>query len=885
MANTRVYILAKELGVKSSAIVQKCQDEDLDVKGHMSSISAGLAATIVEWFSEGEHTTTVEKTEKVNLAKVRVKRKKKKAAKPSDTAISKDSDSSDQTVDTVVATSVEAQVDSAIGDQAEPKTKPASDSGENEETQEPVEIAAQTGEPDSDIPTESETTPEVIAKPEVIVPAGPMLTKPKPAQLSGPEIVRIEKPEPIRSRRPIERNTGNQRPNRPAPTVATKAAPAGDSSKPSKSTRKKTYSPDDSKQTNISYQRRKKDIAERQARIDAAGGTRFRSRPKRGLSSRNRKIGTSASAHVRPEKATVTEPITVKDLSSALAIKVSETITALMKQGVMASANQVIMSDVAETIALDLGVELIVERKQSSEDLIAKELANLEREHLTPRSVIVTMLGHVDHGKTSLLDKIRSANVTEGEAGGITQHIGAYQITHNDKTITFLDTPGHEAFTAMRARGANMTDVVVLVIAADDGVMPQTAEAINHAKAAGVPIVIALNKSDLPGCDYNRIFSQLATHEVAPAEWGGQTELVKTSAITGMGIDDLLEHLEYIADLSELTADNTIAANGWVVESKMDPRRGVVATLLLKEGHLTTGDIVFAGSGYGRIKAMSDSSGKKIKKAISSMPVEITGLSEPPQAGDKFYCLDDINKAKNAAEDNSILSREKTMNTRSQVTLDNLFSQIEAGNVKELNLMIRADVQGSVDVLTQYLTELNTEEVKIKILQAAVGGITEGDVILAQASNAIIIGFNVIADDRAAKIAESSGVNINLYTIIYRITDDLRKSMSGLLEPEAKEQVTGKAIVREIFKVSKIGTIAGCFVTDGLIKSNAKVRLIRNNIIVNNDLILETLKRFKDNVKEVKSGFECGIKIAKYNDLKVDDVLEFCETIMIARTL
>jgi len=495
------------------------------------------------------------------------------------------------------------------------------------------------------------------------------------------------------------------------------------------------------------------------------------------------------------------------------------------------------------------------------------------------------MLGHVDHGKTSLLDKIRSTQIAAGEAGGITQHIGAYQVTLDNKKVTFLDTPGHEAFTAMRARGANMTDVVVLTVAADDGVMPQTIEAIHHAQAADVPVIAALNKIDLPGCDYNRVYSQLAEQGLTPVEWGGQTEVVKTSAVTGEGIDNLLEHLDYVAELLDLKADDTIPATGWVVEAKMSAQRGPAATVLIKEGRLCKGDVVLAGGAFGKVKTLRDSFGKSIKVATSSMPVEITGLSDVPQAGDRFYCLDDINKAKAVAEENQMLSRENSLAKRTQVTLDNLFSQIEAGKTQDLNLIIRADVQGSVDVLTKYLSEMSTDEVKIRILHAAPGGITEGDCLLAEASNAIIIGFNVVAEEHVAKLAESKGVEIRLYNIIYRITEDLQKSMVGLLEPEEREQSLGRATVRAIFKISRIGTIAGCYVSDGVVTKNAKVRLIRDNIVIRDNLTIESLKHFKDDVREVRAGMECGIKIAKFDDVKVDDVFDFYEIVKVARTL
>jgi len=726
-----------------------------------------------------------------------------------------------------------------------------------------------------------------------VLPAGPMLEKPKPAVLSGPQVVRVEAPEPLNRPRPRPR----PRPRRDgavseplmaggksaAPTSADGEKKHGKRSKERTHGRRKDERGDEAaKKAKARTKLRERDLEERRARLNAAGGEGLRLRPSRRITS---KAQREAGAAVRPSKATVSEPITVKSLSAALAVKVTEIIGKLMQQGVMATANQAIGSDVAEMVALELGAELTVERKASQEEDIRKEFEDRPREHLTKRAVVAAMLGHVDHGKTSLLDKIRSTQVAAGEAGGITQHIGASQVSWDDKTVTFLDTPGHEAFTAMRARGANMTDIVVLTVAADDGVMPQTIEAIAHCKAAGVPIIVALNKIDLPGCDINRIYAQLAEHELTPAEWGGETEVVKTSATTGQGVEDLLEALDYVAELLDLKADDTIPGTGWVIEAKMSAQQGPVATVLVKEGRLSRSDVVLAGDTYGRIKMMKNSHGKKIKTASSSMPVEIIGLNDVPQAGDRFYCLEDINRAKAAAEESKLRAREKSLAERTQVTMENLFSQIEAGNVKDLNLIVRADVQGSVDVLRKYLTDLSVDEIRINILQAMPGGITEGDVILAEASNAIIIGFNVVADERAGKLAEAEGVDIRLYSIIYRITEDLKKSMVGLLEPEEQEKTLGRAVVRATFKVSRIGTVAGCYVSNGLAAKSAKARLIRDNIVIRDNLSLESLKHFKDDAREVKAGFECGIKLAGFDDIKMDDVLEFYEIIKVARTL
>jgi len=869
---TRAYILAKELGVKSSAIVKKCQAEGLDVKNHMSVISAGLAATIREWFSEEGGGTAVETAKKVDLKKVRVKKKVAKKKTKEKT---------------------EAQA-------AEPQKKAKATSSKEAKQGEPIAEAATVLEPPAEVAepaTQEPAEPEVPAKPvepEPVVPAGPMLTKPKPAKLAGPQVVRVEEPEPLR---PVARTRRRRKHDEPVtePLMQSKREIDRASLRPVTPEKKEHKPPKDrthgrrrsdledelARKSKFATLRRQKDIEERQARLEAARGLGQRLRPTRKIHTKRMQVTTV----VRPVKATVSEPITVKGLSAALAVKVSDIISKLVQQGVMATANQTISSDVAELVALEFGTELVVEHRTTLEEQIRREFEQRPKDNSTKRPPVVTMLGHVDHGKTSLLDKIRSTHVTATEAGGITQHIGAYQVTWNDRKVTFLDTPGHEAFTAMRARGANMTDIVVLVVAADDGVMPQTIEAIHHARAADVPILVALNKIDLPGCDINRVYSQLAEHELTPAEWGGQTEVVKTSAVTGEGIDDLLEHLEYLSELLDLQADDTIPATGWVVEARMSSRRGPVATLLIKEGRLSKGEVVLAGGAFGRVKTLRDSFGRALKTAVSSMPVEITGLNDVPQAGDRFYCLDDINRAKEAAEENKALMRENALAKRTQVTLENLFSQIEAGNVKELNLIIRADVQGSVDVLTKYLSELSTEEVKIKILHAAPGGITEGDVVLAEASNAIIIGFNVVADDHVAKMAESKGIDIRLYNVIYRITEDLRKSMEGLLEPEEQEKTLGRAVVRTTFKVSKVGTIAGCYVSDGLVSSKARVRLIRDNVVLRDDLVIESLKHFKDDAREVKAGLECGIKLARFDDVKEDDVLEFYEIVKVARTL
>jgi len=893
---TRVYLLAKELGVESKAIVKKCQAEGLtDIKDHMAVLSVGLAATIREWFSEGEHTTAVEEAAKVDLEKVRVRKPRKKAA---------------------VATEAEPVADTAAGQAEAPPVEADQPVAVAVEPQPPVEAApeqaAQELQPPliAPAPAEPVAAPQPEPEPEptpppVIMPAGPRLEKPAPAVMNGPTVVRVEAADEDARHRPGGRRDrdhgrsprpagqgGGQRPPQGgvrsgrAPLAPTAPIPVPDTSgKGKKASKAKTHGrrKDGGEMDGGEIGRlRKRDLEERRARLEAAGGIGLRAKPSRRIEART--ADDVAAPVERPQKAVVREPITVKDLSAALAVKTSDIIFKLMSQKIMATANQVIATDVAEIIALEFGTELVVERKQTILEQIEKTFETRSREHLQKRPPVVTMLGHVDHGKTSLLDRIRQTSVAAGEAGGITQHIGAYQVEIHGKKITFLDTPGHEAFTAMRARGANMTDIVVLVVAADDGLMPQTIEAIHHAKAAGVTIIVALNKIDLPGIDVNRIYGQLAEHELTPSEWGGSTDVVKTSAITGQGVEDLLEHIDFIAEDKNYAADPTIPGCGWVVEANMSPTKGPVATVLVKEGHIEKGDVVLAGGVYGRVRTIFDSRGRSVKTAVPAMPVVLTGLDGVPAAGDKFYCLSDINQAKQAAEEIQRLSREQTLAKRSQITLDNLFSHIAAGSIKELNLIVKADVQGSVDVLNKYLTDLSTNEVRVRIIHSGVGGINEGDAVLAEASGAIIIGFNVVPEDRVRQLAESKGVDIRLYNIIYRITEDLKAAMIGMLEPETEEKILGRATVRNTFKVSSVGTIAGCYVTNGVIQKNAKLRLIRDNIVIKDKCTIESLKHFKDDVREVRAGLECGIKIAGFDDVKLDDVLEAFEIIQVKRT-
>jgi translation initiation factor IF-2 len=579
----------------------------------------------------------------------------------------------------------------------------------------------------------------------------------------------------------------------------------------------------------------------------------------------------------------VPETITVAELAHKMSVKASEVIKHLMKLGQMVTINQSLDQDTAMIVVEEMGHKAIIAALDDPEAFTAEEEAASTSEAL-PRAPVVTVMGHVDHGKTSLLDYIRRAKVAAGEAGGITQHIGAYHVETPRGMVSFLDTPGHEAFTAMRARGAQATDIVILVVAADDGVMPQTKEAIKHAKAAGVPIVVAMNKIDKPDANPERVKSELVAEEVVPEEFGGDSPFVPVSAKTGQGIDNLLEQVLLQAEVLELKAPVDAMAKGLVIEAQLDKGRGPVATVLVQSGTLKTGDVVLAGNTYGRVRAMLDENGKPIKAAGPSIPVEIQGLTEVPQAGDDFMVLADERRAREIATYRSGKFRNTKLAKQQAAKLENMFTDMASGEVKMLPIIVKADVQGSQEALAQSLLKLSTNEVKVQLVFAAVGGISESDVNLAIASKAIIIGFNTRADAGARKTAENNGIDIRYYNIIYDAVDELKAAMSGMLTPDKKEEVLGTAEIRQVFRVSKIGSIAGCMVTSGLVRRTAKLRLLRDNVVVFTGE-LDSLKRFKDDAKEVKEGFECGLNIKGYNDIAEGDVLEFFEIKEVARTL
>jgi translation initiation factor IF-2 len=579
----------------------------------------------------------------------------------------------------------------------------------------------------------------------------------------------------------------------------------------------------------------------------------------------------------------VPETITVSELAHKMAVKASEVIKVLMKMGQLVTINQSLDQDTAMILVEEMGHKAVTAALDDPEAFTEEEVLGQAAESL-PRPPVVTVMGHVDHGKTSLLDYIRRTKVAAGEAGGITQHIGAYHVDTPRGTVTFLDTPGHEAFTAMRARGAQATDIVILVVAADDGVMPQTKEAIKHAKAAGVPIVVAMNKIDKPDANLERVKSELVAEQVVPEEFGGDSPFVAVSAKTGQGVDDLLEQVLLQAEVLELKAPTEAMAKGLVVEAQLDKGRGPVATVLVQSGTLKVGDVVLAGQTFGRVRAMLDEDGKSIKGAGPSMPVEIQGLTEVPQAGDEFMVMADERRAREIATYRAGKFRNTKLAKQQAAKLENMFSDMTAGEVKTLPIIIKADVQGSQEALAQSLLKLSTEEVKVQMVYAAVGAISESDVNLAIASKAVIVGFNVRADSGARKLAEGNGIDIRYYSIIYDAVDELKTAMSGMLAPEKREEVIGSAEIRTVFVASKIGTVAGCMVTSGQVTRSAHFRLLRQNVVIYTGE-LESLKRLKDDVREVKEGFECGIKLRGYNDIKEGDQLEFFEVKEIARTL
>ena len=665
---------------------------------------------------------------------------------------------------------------------------------------------------------------------------------------------------------------------RPAPGAAAPSGPGGAGKEVKSAKLSSSWAGDPAKKKAIPT---RGDASGGVGRNSWRGGPRGRSRNDR--DHRGGDEVQAAPVEARVIEVHVPETITVAELAHKMAVKASEVIKHLMKLGQMVTINQPLDQDTAMIVVEEMGHKAVTAALDDPEAFTEDDVGTTEGEAL-PRAPVVTVMGHVDHGKTSLLDYIRRAKVASGEAGGITQHIGAYHVQTERGMISFLDTPGHEAFTAMRARGAQATDIVILVVAADDGVMPQTREAIKHAKAAGVPIVVAINKIDKPDANADRVKQELVAEQVVPEEYGGESPFVSVSAKTGEGIDALLEQVLLQAEVLELKAPTAAMAKGLVIEARLDKGRGPVATVLVQSGTLKTGDVVLAGQTYGRVRAMLDEDGKSIKSAGPSIPVEIQGLTEVPQAGDEFMVMTDERRAREISTYRAGKFRNTKLAKQQASKLENMFTDMTAGEVKMLPIIIKADVQGSQEALAQSLLKLSTDEVKVQLVYSAVGAISESDVNLAIASKAVILGFNVRADAGARKTAEGNGIDIRYYSIIYDAVDELKVAMSGMLSPEKREEVIGMAEIRTVFVASKIGTVAGCMVTSGQVTRSAHFRLLRDNVVVYTGE-LESLKRVKDDVREVKEGFECGIKLKNYNDIAVGDNLEFFEIKEVARTL
>ncbi len=959
----RVNQLAKELGVESKSILNKCREEGLGEKvpNHMSVLSVGLAETVREWFSNsgGGVSTAVETAAPPRTAT------KTKSRKPVSKSIGSEEEPTNGTAPPVD----EAKV-AAPAPVAPPVTPPQAVPAPVVEVPAPIPSPVES-KPSAPIapvvqPPVAEPLAPVVAEPPVspsaappkpavaaelpkeppkrpasapqfnsgVNPQRPTITIagmaanralppqhvperkaivqapkhiPKPAVIQGPNVVREEAPDHVAPlRRPGVRPPGGQsdgpsfvqarakggggviRVEEDEEEAKKKAAAA---KKGSLSTRRRGLDGRRGEATEKLREFTEADLIARRDALNAATSTRAGvDRHLKQVSGRGQHTVAKTTVQ-KGEPIAIEEPITVRSLAAAMGIKTNDIISKLMRQGQMVTINQSLEMDMAETLALEYGLELKIMKKATMEELLMREFEarEIKPENLKIRPPVVTILGHVDHGKTSLLDKIRNANVAAGEAGGITQHTAAWMVTVGEgdaaRRVTFIDTPGHQAFTSMRARGANMTDVVVLVVAAVEGVMPQTVESINHAKAAGVPIVVAMSKIDRPDANPDMVLGQLAGNGLNPVEWGGETEVIRTSSVTGTGIKELIEMLAYQADLLDLKADPTAPARGSVIESNMVGGLGSVATVLIQNGTLKPGDIVLSGGGYGRVRTILNDRGETITAAGPSMPVIVSGLNQLPDAGDKLFVLDDMDRARQIAEERSTNVRQTHLSSATRVTLDNLFATMEAGDVKTINLIIKGDVQGSVETLAKTVTDQNTAEVKVRVIHSAVGAINESDVELADASNAVIIGFHVAPETSARAMAEQRRVEIRLYDVIYQIFDDLKKALSGMLEPEIREKLHGHAEIRQVFKFSKVGSIAGCMVTDGHIQRGSKVRLIRNGVIITEDLSIETLKRVKDDVKEVKSGFECGIKLAGYDDIKIGDVMEAYIKETIQRTL
>ena len=873
MAKIRIYELAKQLNMTNKVLLERLKEMDIAVKSHMSVIDEESVAGIKEALFQVESEIVSEKRIKGTIIRRRKKVvEKKKVEVEAITPVDKAEDEVPFKLKTKEALDVKP-------DQVVP---PVSDEASKEKVAMIVEPDKPAAKTEVEIPKEAAPEPEKIeAKPEKARPAKKARVKKKPkAKKEQPaKIIKMPEVEPavdvISQEEPAAPVKAKTIPAAHLKLVPKEERPATAKGKVKKKDKKSPVKLEEEKEffkKKITF--RKKEVLDKSDLYDEKA---FRSR--KGRRQRKGKVAikgdktliTTPKAIKRRIK--IDEAIVVSDLAKRMGVKAGKVIRELMALGVMATLNQAIDFETAVVVASEFDFE--AERVSFEEDTVIRPEKD-DPEKLKPRPPVVTIMGHVDHGKTSLLDAIRQTNVIDGETGGITQHIGAYNVTLKKGQIVFLDTPGHEAFTAMRARGAEITDLVVLVVAADDGVMPQTLEAINHARAAGVPIMVAVNKIDKPEADPERVKRQLAELGLSPEEWGGDTVLVNVSAKQEKGIEELLEMILLQAEVLELKANPDKLALGHVIEAKLDPGRGSVATVLVQEGTLHAGDAVICGLYHGKIRAMLDDRGKRFDSAGPSMPVEIQGLSGVPMAGDDFMVLADEKMAKQVSLHRAQKQRVRELAQSSRLTLDKYYEQMEGALAKDLNLIIRADVQGSIEALTEAVQKIASTEVKVNIVHSATGAMTESDIMLAMVSNAIVIGFNVRPNPKVRDLAAEQDVDIRFYDVIYNVVNDIKGAVAGLMEPTYKEHLVGRAEVRQIFNIPKVGTIGGCYVTEGKIERGQPVRLLRDGIVVYNGKIA-SVRRFKDDVKEVQSGFECGIGIENYNDVKVDDVIECYE--------
>ncbi|MFH1108515.1 MAG: translation initiation factor IF-2 [Planctomycetota bacterium] len=927
----RVHILAKELNVPSKTIIDKCRAEGIDsVKNHMSTLSAGLHATIKEWFSEGRHSTALETAQPIDLGKVRIPHKKRRTATAEGAGGDDDVDveaaaTGTATMEAPPPTTVAAEPDLAPHDADEAAEEAVEEVAEEvaEEAAEPVAwapmapmppmagpppvevvaerpvVSAPLTEPHAPFavvaeaptaPTEKPVPAEAPPRPsKAITPAGPQ-NVPAAAKLQGPRVVRYEAPD--YDARPPRRGPAVPRTDAPSPFVAggPRPLPPLDPARVAEKDAAKRHGRFNPRRAEGNLMQsgeqlaewRDRDLAERKERLAGATGRKIHRR--RGVSG-----GPGAAVPSGPKtKATVNEPVRMKDFCAATGLNFIQLFKVLRDEHkILGNVNMTLPTDTAQLLALNYGIELEVIPARTGLDELEEAFSQRERKHLQPRPPVVTMLGHVDHGKTSLLDAIRKTRVVAGEDGGITQHIGAYHLQTSHGAVTFLDTPGHEAFTAMRSRGAQMTDVVVLVVAADDGIMPQTVEAIRHAQAAKVPIVVALNKIDLGDQNKLQIYGQLTEHGLTPSgDWGGEVDVIPTSATMGLGVKELIEHLADLSSLLELRADPTLPAVGTVIEAEMKEGVGAVVRLLVQDGTLRVGDFAVCGNAFGKVRALLDDCGGRQTSAGPGIPVEVWGLDEPPVAGDKLYVVDSLQLAKEIADQAKRLRVETgRLQSRKVKTLEEMFKQRDADEVPELNVIIKADVDGSIAALKASLADIPSDEVRLTIRHAAVGAVNDSDILLAATCRGIIVGFRVEPSVGARRLAEQHGVEVRPYRIIYDVVDDIRKALSGMLAPEERIESRATAEVRQVFRVSKVGLVAGCYVTSGTVERSHIAKIVRDGVVVRDGCKLASLRHLKDDVREVRAGMECGVRVDGFEDVHVGDVIETYEIVKIARSL